>query len=182
MPSRRHRPTIAIACAAGALAAVVLAGQAAAANLAAPQGAALDRFLAESVPVCMRAPAVRCVDQGFAFADTDGDGKLALAEVRTVQERVDGWARAHARSLPPAERERLIVGLLIVQAVGPTQLFASYDIDGDGFLTREEVTADFRLDPRPLPEILSDPAAIDWNALAARAGDAAPLLRRLLQL
>ena len=74
------------------------------------------------------------------------------------------------------------MGLLVIQAVGPDQLFASYDADGDGLLSREEVTADIRLDKRPLPEILSDPSSVDWNGLAARAGDAAPLLKRLFEL
>lgn len=182
MPVRLGLPTHALGGAAAVFAILVGAGDLAVAGPSATEGAALDRFLAESVPVCVHAPAVRCVEQGFAFADADGDGRLALAEVRTVQERVDAWARANARSLPQTERERLVLGLLIIRAVGPGQLFTSYDIDGDGFLTREEVTADLRLDPRPLPEILSDPSAIDWNALAARAGEAAPLLRRLLQL
>ena len=145
-------------------------------------GESLDQFLSRSVPLCMKAPAVRCVDQGFAFADSDRDGKLSPAEVRSTQAQVDRWAKGNARRLPQAERERLIVGLLIIQAVGPDQLFLSYDADGDGLLTREEVTADIRLDMRPLPEILSDPSSVDWNGLAARAGDAAPLLKKLFEL
>ena len=130
----------------------------------------------------MKAPAVLCVDQGFAFADVDRDDKLSRAEVGSVQAQVDRWAKGNARRLPQAERERLIMGLLIVQAVGPDQLFASYDSDGDELLSREEVTVDIRLDKRPLPEILSDPGSVDWNGLAARAGDAAPLLKRLFEL
>ena len=159
---------------------------AAAARAAAPApadgAAALDRFLSASVPLCMKAPAVRCVDRGFAFADGDGDGKLSPPEVQATRAQVDSWAKANARRLPQQERERLLVGLLVVQAVGPQQLFASYDADGDGFLTRDEVTADIRLDKRPLPEILADPSSIDWSGLAARAGDAAPLLKRLFEL
>lgn len=142
----------------------------------------VDQFLAASVPVCMRAPAVQCISQGFAFADTDGDGRLSLVEVTTLQAQVDRWARANSGRLPAAERQRLLVGLVLVQTVGPEQLFASYDADGDGFLSREEMTADIRLDKRPLPEILADPAAIDWNGLAARAGDAAPILKKLFDL
>lgn len=145
-------------------------------------GESLDQFLSRSVPLCMKAPAVRCVDQGFAFADADQDGKLSPAEARAAQAQLDRWAKGNARRLPPAERERLIMGLLVVQAVGPDQLFVSYDADGDGLLTREEVTADIRLDKRPLPELLSDPASIDWDGLAARAGDAAPLLKKLFEL
>jgi EF hand len=152
------------------------------ASSATPAVESLDQFLSRSVPLCMKAPAVRCVDQGFAFADADRDGKLSPAEVRSTQAQVDRWAKGNARRLPQAERERLIVGLLIIQAVGPDQLFLSYDADGDGLLTREEVTADIRLDKRPLPEILSDPSSVDWNGLAARAGDAAPLLKKLFEL
>lgn len=142
----------------------------------------VDEFLATSVPVCMRAPAVQCVSQGFGFADSDGDGKLSLSEVKVLQVQVDQWVRANSGRLPAAERQRLLVGLILVQTVGPEQLFASYDADGDGFLSRDEVTADIRLDKRPLPEILADPAAVDWNSLAARAGDAAPILKKLFDL
>jgi hypothetical protein len=49
-------------------------------------------------------------------------------------------------------------------------------------LTKEEVLADVRLDQRPLPQVLSDPKAVDWEKLAGRAGSAAPLLRRLFPL
>lgn len=147
-----------------------------------PDSASLERFLAASAPFCLKAPAVQCVDQGFAFADRDRDRKLSLAEVQAIQGEVTDWAKGNGRRLPPADRDKLIVGLLLIQTVGPQQLFASYDGNRDGALTREELTADIRLDKRPLPEILSDPASIDWDSLAARAGDAAPLLRQLFQL
>ena len=145
-------------------------------------GQPLDQFLGRTVPLCMKAPAVQCIDAGFAFADADGDGALSPAEVKAAQAKIDQWAKQHARQLPKGERERLVMGLVIVQAVGSDRLFVSYDVDGDGFLSREEVTADIKLDRRPLPEILSDPASIDWNGLAARAGEAAPLLKRLFEL
>ena len=174
-----HRPpTWLLTVAAIAAAVASLPAQGATSNT----GKSVDGFLAASVPVCMHAPAVQCVTQGFDFADADGDGKLSLAEVKSLQAQVDRWAKANADRLPANERQRLLVGLIVVQTVGPEQLFASYDVDGDGFLDREEVTADIRLDKRPLPQILADPAAIDWNALAGRAGDAAPLLKRLFEL
>ena len=154
------------------------------AGAAAPEGGArsLDRFLETSVPFCMKAPAVQCVDRGFAYADRDGDQRLSLVEAKETQAEVNRWTKANARRLPPGDREKLVMGLLLVQTVGPEQLFKSYDADRDGELSREELTADIRLDRRPLPEILSDPAAIDWDALTARAGEAAPLLKRLFRL
>jgi Ca2+-binding EF-hand superfamily protein len=142
----------------------------------------LDQFLEASVPLCLQAPAVRCIEHGFGFADANHDGKLSLAEVQAIETQIDGWAKSNAQRLPPEERQKLIVGLLVVQTVGPDQLFASYDTDRDGTLSLAEVTADIRLDKRPLPEILGDPSAIDWNALAARAGSAAPLLKQLFEL
>lgn len=156
---------------------------AAAPVVAAPTDAAsIEQFLASSVPFCSTAPAVQCVDRGLAFADRDGSGRLSLAEAREAQGQANRWTKANARRLPPQEREKLVMGLLLLQTVGPEQLFSSYDVDQDGELSRDELTADIRLDTRPLPEILADPASIDWDALTARAGDAAPLLRRLFKL
>lgn len=147
-----------------------------------PDSAPLDQFLARSVPFCMKAPAVQCIDQGFSFADRDHDGTLSLAEVQAIQAEVNAWAKTNGRQLPKADRDRLVVGLLLIQTVGPQQLFTSFDANRDGALTREELTADIRLDKRTLPEILSDPSSIDWDALSARAGNAVPLLRQLFQL
>ena len=118
----------------------------------------------------------------FDAADTNHDGKLSLAEVQATQAQIVHWTQSNAQRLPDEERQKLVAGLLVVQMVGPDQLFASYDTNHDGSLTLAEVTADIRLDKRPLPEILSDPSAIDWNSLAARAGSAAPLLKKLLEL
>jgi hypothetical protein len=149
---------------------------------AAPTEGSLEGFLAAAVPICTKAPAVQCVERGFAFADRDRNRRLSLAEAKQTQAEVNRWTKANARKLPPQEREKLVMGLLVLQTIGPEQVFKSYDTDGDGELTRDEVTADIRLDRRPLPEILTDPAAIDWDSLSARAGEAGPLLRRLFQL
>lgn len=155
---------------------------AAPASAATAPDATLEGFIQASVPFCSKAPAAQCVDRGFAFADRDRSGRLSLAEAHTTQGELNRWTKANARRLPAQEREKLVMGLLLLQTVGPEQVFRSYDLDRDGELSREELTTDIRLDQRPLPEILSDPSSIDWNALSARAGDAAPLLRRLFQL
>lgn len=159
----------------------MVTGSALAATPAPPDAAALDKFLQTGVPFCMKALAVQCIDRGFAFADRDGDGKLSVTEVATIETQVDGWMKANAERVPQPDRQRLVLGLLLVRTVGPEQLVKSYDRDHDGQLSREEVTADIRLDKRTLPEILSDPASIDWSALSARAGNAAPLLKQLFQ-
>lgn len=134
------------------------------------------------MPICMKAPAIQCIDRGFAYADANKNRKLSLAEVKATQLEVNGWAKANGKRLAPQEREKLIMGLLVIQTVGPEQLFQSYDTDRDGELTREELTVDVKLDKRPLPEILSDPKSVDWDALAARAGQAAPFLKKLFPL
>lgn len=177
-PDRLHPLFSAVALA------TLLAGAPTASSAAPDPGdkVSLDRFLETGVPLCLQAPAVSCIEHGFGFADADHDDKLSLAEVQAIETRIDRWAKANAQRLPADERQKLIVGLLVVQTVGPNQLFTSYDADQDGTLSLTEVTADIRLDKRPLPEILSDPSAIDWNALAARAGSAAPLLKKLFEL
>lgn len=147
-----------------------------------PGSEAIDRFLRANVGFCMEAPAIQCIDRGFGFADRDRNQRLSLAEVKTAQDEVTRWTQTNGRRLPAHEREKLVLGLLVVQTVGPEQLFKSYDADRDGELTREEVTADLKLDKRPLPELLADPSTIDWNALSARAGQAAPLLKKLFAL
>jgi hypothetical protein len=166
----------------GAALLIVTAASPVGAATPAPTAGTLDRFLETSVPFCMKAPAAQCVDRGFEYADRDRNERLSLAEAKAAQSELNRWTKANGRRLPPQEREKLLMGLILVQAVGPERLFRSYDADGDGELTREEATADLKLDRRPLPEILTDPSAIDWDALSARAGQAAPLLKRLFQL
>lgn len=165
-----------------AVAVAVVAGTTAAAPVGAPTGAPagrdLERFAAATGPSCAREPARACIDRGFAFVDGDKDGFLSLAEVEAVEKQAEGWAQANAGRLPPAERQKLIMGLLIVQTVGVGQVFASYDADADGRLSEAEATADLRLDERPLPQLLADPGAVNWQQLSSRAGVAAPLLRR----
>jgi hypothetical protein len=142
----------------------------------------LDGLITGIGPLCLRAPAAQCVDQGFAYADRDRDGRLSLQEAKTVEGEVSAWTKANAGKLPPEERQRLVTGLVVFQTVGTDNLFASYDSNGDGALTKDEVLADVKLDKRPLPQVLSDPASVNWDRLAARAGSAAPLLKRLFPM
>lgn len=147
-----------------------------------PADPELNRFIDSAGQICLKAPARVCVDQGFAYADRDRSGGLSLAEAKAVEQQASAWSQANARALPPAERQRLIMGLLVIQSVGPDQLFASYDSDRSGELSKPELLADVKLDERPLPVILGDPRAIDWGRVSDRAGAAAPLIKRLFAL
>ena len=145
----------------------------------------LDRFLAASVPVLHEGPGRRSASTRASPSPiADRDGKLSLAEVQAIQGEVDWLGQGE---WPTGCRRRsataLVVGLLRAsRPSGRNSCSRATTPTATVLLTREELTADIRLDKRPLPEILSDPSSIDWNALAARAGDAAPLLRQLFQL
>jgi Ca2+-binding EF-hand superfamily protein len=159
------------------------AGQAA--RPAAPQQpgqANLDQFINGVGPLCLKAPARECVDKGFAYADRNHDGKLSLDEAKAVEAEVDAWTQSNAAKLDPEDRQRVLMGLVVVQTVGLDGIFQSYDTNGDGTLSKEELLADVQLDQRPLPQVLADPKSVDWNKLASRAGAAAPLLRRLFPM
>ena len=142
----------------------------------------LDGLISGVGPICLKAPAAQCVDKGFAYADRDRNGRLSLPEARAVEAEVAAWTKAKANKLPPEERQRLVTGMVVFQTVGVENVFASYDVNGDGALTKEEVLADVKLDQRPLPQVLSDPNSVNWDRLAGRAGGAAPLLRRLFPM
>lgn len=148
----------------------------------AQQPPGLDRLISGIGPICLKAPAAQCVDQGFAYADRNRDGRLSLPETKALEGEVAAWTKANANRLPPEERQRLVTGLVVFQSVGAEALFASYDANGDKALSKEEVLADVKLDQRPLPQVLSDPKSINWDRLASRAGSAAPLLKRLFPM
>ena len=195
---RRQRRRLALAA---AVLASVLAGKALAAATAspapvphpAPQAARpaapqqpgqanLDQFINGVGPLCLKAPARECVDKGFAYADRNHDGKLSLDEAKAVEAEVDAWTQSNAAKLDPEDRQRVLMGLVVIQTVGLDTAFQSYDTNGDGFLSKEELLADVRLDQRPLPQVLADPKSVDWDKLASRAGAAGPLLRRLFPM
>src|SRR5690606_24335613 len=131
---------------------------------------------ADIAPVCQHQPAPRCVDRTWALVDLDADQKLSLAEVRSIHESVSTWLLSNGDELKPRERTNVTLGLALVNMVGLDRLFASYDADSDGQLTREELLADVDLDQRPLPDIVQDREAVKWQQLARRLGAAKPLL------
>lgn len=151
-----------------------------AAMAAAPTPAAFDRFVRETGPACALAASSACFDRIFRFADTDRDGALDLGEAQEMRDHARQWVLAHSGDLRPADRRGAVVTLLAVDYVGIDQLFASYDVDGDGLLTREELSADIRLDDRPVTALVKDPDAVDWDRLIDRLGSGAAVLKDVL--
>ncbi len=153
------------------LALVALALFAAPQVAAEPLGAGeIGRFIGEATPVCTFRPAAACVEAGWSFADRDGDGALGLDEVHAVRDGVQSWFLGIREDLPQRTAAGIAVGLLALQVVGVETLHGSYDADGDGRLTRTEALTDVTLDERPLPVILQDRAAVDWQRFLDRLG------------
>ena len=142
-------------------------------------GADLDRFIKGIGPLCLKAPARACIDRGFAYADKDRSDTLSLPETEAVYQEVKAWKDANAQTLAPGDRQQINSVMTVVDTLGLGTVFNGYDGNGDGQLTKTEILADLKLDDRPLPEILSDPSAINWGNLTARAGMAGPLIKRL---
>jgi hypothetical protein len=139
----------------------------------------VDRFVAESGPVCLHERAAACVEVGWAFADRDEDQGLSVGELAELRDELRAWAQWRADDLYPMERSLLVLGFVVVEGVGIERLHALYDEDGDGLVDRDELLADVRLDERPLGEVLLDPEAVDRAAIAARLGLPPALLERL---
>jgi hypothetical protein len=158
------------------LVALALAAPAAAQNAAPTDTARIERFVRNNAQLCAQSASTACFDRSFRFADTDKDGQLSLSELQTLQADLFEWVRVNRERLSPGDRRGVFGALAIVELAGLPRLFASYDADGDGKLSRTEMLADVRLDDRPLALLVKDPDAVDWPSLRKRLGAAAPLL------
>lgn len=147
----------------------------------APEALAFDRFVVASSPICLNQPARRCVDSGFAFADSNRDGRLSLSEVRSVRADLDRWLAWRGPKLQPRERGAVLFGASLVDAAGLDRLFESYDANRDGGVSKPELLADLRLDERPLGEVLMDEQAVDRQALQRRLGALGPAVEGMLR-
>lgn len=120
--------------------------------------------------LCQEAPAQECVDHGWDYADRNGDDRLDKGELQTLREELNGWAEWKNERLSGKDRTRLSVARAIANSLKLDDLIDSYDEDGSGAITRAELLADIELDERPLPEILADKEATDWDAIGKRLG------------
>ena len=135
-----------------------------------------DRFLGQAGPVCLHQSAILCVNKAWGYGDQNRDGRLSIAEVNRNRRLLSRWvARRHHR-LAEQDRQAILLGLMIIESVGLERLFAGFDSNRDGHLSRAEVLADVSLDERPLGQILSDPQAVDWTAIRNRLGGMGSLL------
>jgi hypothetical protein len=141
-----------------------------------PDLAPLDRFARDTGPFCAQASARLCFERSFRFADADADGELAVPELRDLKKAVLAWVRQNRERLSPDDRKGILAVLAMVELAGLESLAASYDADGNGKLSREELQADVRLDDRPLPVLVADPSVVDWPRLRDRLGAAGALL------
>ena len=66
-----------------------------------------------NVPFCLKAPAVQCIDQGFASRTATGMARCRWPRCRRSRARSMAGPRPKARQLPPAEHDKLVVGLLL---------------------------------------------------------------------
>ena len=138
-----------------------------------------ERFMQASGPVCTEQPAGDCVTLAWSFADSDGDQELSVAELTAIRTELENWALRNREQLTPPSRSGLALGLLLADSLGIERLHSLYDADADGGISRSELLADVRLDERPLPETLLDPAAVDRAAIARRLGLPPALLERI---
>jgi hypothetical protein len=153
------------------LAIALLIGVAVTARAAPPDAVArFDRFADELVALCVDAAATRCFETAFARADVDGDDRLAVVEIDALRRDANAWFLARRDALTVREQTVIALSLATLNAAGVERLVAAYDRDGDGALDRAEVTADVRLDDRPLPHLVRDEEAVDWAAIRARLG------------
>jgi hypothetical protein len=135
-----------------------------------PGAQALEKFVRASAPTCQTEPSARCVDLGWAYADRDKNGSLSLAEVETIRDEIIAWNAWKGDTLTPRERANFNMGVWAANSVGINNLFASYDANADGKLTKPELLADVTLDQRPLGQVLADEKSVNRKRFASRLG------------
>jgi len=127
-------------------------------------------FIGTAKTFCPKAPAIACVERLWPFADQNQDGAIQLTEAEALYQAADLWSSNVDRKVKDQDRDVTLLALLVIQSSGLKTIFAAFDSDADGGITREELLADFRLDGRPFGELVKDSEAVDWSGFASRFG------------
>lgn len=131
---------------------------------------AFDQMVETGGWLCEEAPAKECIDHGWAYADRNGDDQLDRKELEALRSDMNAWADWRSDSLSGKDRTKLSIARSIANSLELDDLIQGYDEDDSGTITRGELLADIKVDQRPLPEILADKQATDWQAIGERLG------------
>jgi hypothetical protein len=137
---------------------------------AAADEAGFDRAVRQLAGHCARGPATTCAARAFDLIDANDDGVAEIEELQRLDARLRVWAGANAEELHPMDLRALQLGFILVDTIGLERGMMLYDDDGDGALSLAEMTADLKLDDRPLPEIVQAREIVDWPSLRRRFG------------
>ena len=132
--------------------------------------AGFDRAVRQLASHCARGPATTCAARAFDRLDANDDGVAEIEELQRLDARLRVWAGANADELHPMDLRALQLGFILVDTIGLERGMMLYDDDGDGALSLAEMTADLKLDDRPLPEIVQAREIVDWPSLRRRFG------------
>lgn len=139
-----------------------------------------DAAVTQLTERCPRIASTECVDLAWRAADLDGDGELSVPELEALRQQVDEWTAWKRPALPGHTAMAISNGTRLAAAVGFAPLVSAFDADANGRLTRSEAFTDIALDERPLARVLSDPEAVDMEAIVRRIGRVSPVLGALL--
>lgn len=131
---------------------------------------AFDEMVKTGGWLCEEAPAEECIDHGWSYGDQNGDGQLDRTELKGLRSDMNAWAEWKADDLSGKDRTKLSIARSIANSLDLDDLIQSYDEDDSGTITRNELLADIQVDQRPLPDILKDKQATDWQAIGERLG------------
>ena len=130
-------------------------------------------------PICKDQPARLCIGPSWKLADQDGSSGISLEELKSIRGLVASWVQTHEATLTKRDKNGILLGLGIVELLGLSRLHSGFDADKNGELSQDELLTYVSLDDRPLPKILKDSDAINWDGLAMQFGATTPLLKSL---
>lgn len=139
-----------------------------------------ENFIVGLRSTCARAPATSCTAAVSRFLDSDRNGKVEPHELDAVSRTATASIGKSDGPLNATERSSIAVALMILKSAGMPQVFAGFDSNGDGGISKAEMFQDFRIDRRPFGVIVRDRKSVDWSALSQRFGKVGGLIKGLV--